>query len=55
MPTHTQAKILRVLETGVIERVGGHKKIPVKLRIVAATNQKILEKIELGQFRQDLF
>jgi len=55
MPTHTQAKILRVLETGVIERVGGHKKIPVKIRIVAATNQKILEKIEQGQFRQDLF
>jgi DNA-binding NtrC family response regulator len=55
MPIHTQAKILRVLETGVIERVGGHKKIPVKLRIVAATNQNILDKIENGQFRQDLF
>lgn len=55
MPTHTQAKILRVLETGVIERVGGLKKIPVKLRIVAATNQNILDKIEKGEFRQDLF
>ncbi len=55
MPIHTQAKILRVLETGVIERVGGHKKIPVKVRIVAATNQNILDKIEKGQFRQDLF
>ena len=55
MPINTQAKILRVLETGVIERVGGHKKIPVKLRIVAATNQHILDKIEKGQFRQDLY
>ncbi len=55
MTIHTQAKILRVLETGVIERVGGHKKIPVKLRIVAATNQDIGDKIEKGQFRQDLF
>ena len=55
MPINTQAKILRVLETGVIERVGGHKKIPVKVRIVAATNQKILDKIEKGEFRQDLY
>ncbi len=55
MPVNTQAKILRVLETGEIERVGGHNKIPVELRIVAATNQNIHEKIEQGQFRQDLF
>ncbi|HEX9880454.1 MAG TPA: sigma-54 dependent transcriptional regulator [Candidatus Binatia bacterium] len=55
MPINTQAKILRVLETGVIERVGGHKKIPVKLRIVAATNHKILDKIDKGEFRQDLY
>jgi len=55
MPINTQAKILRVLETGVIERVGGHKRIPVKLRIVAATNQHIADKIEKGQFRQDLY
>lgn len=55
MPINTQAKILRVLETGVIERVGGHKTIPVKLRIVAATNQNIPKKIEKGEFRQDLY
>jgi len=55
MPVNTQAKILRVLETGEIERVGGHNKIPVELRIVAATNQNIHDKIEQGQFRQDLF
>jgi DNA-binding NtrC family response regulator len=55
MPLNTQAKILRVLETGEIERVGGHKKIPVEVRIVAATNQKILDKIEKGLFRQDLY
>ena len=55
MPLNTQAKILRVLETGEIERVGGHKKIPVEIRIVAATNQNILEKIENGLFRQDLY
>jgi DNA-binding NtrC family response regulator len=55
MPLNTQAKILRALETGEIERVGGHEKIPVDLRIVAATNQNIVEQIEKGRFRQDLY
>lgn len=55
MPLNTQAKILRALETGEIERVGGHDKIPVDLRIVTATNQNLMEHIEKGRFRQDLY
>jgi len=55
MPLNTQAKILRALETGEIERVGGHEKIPVDLRIVAATNQNLAEQIDKGRFRQDLY
>ncbi|MBI4491137.1 MAG: sigma-54-dependent Fis family transcriptional regulator [Deltaproteobacteria bacterium] len=55
MPMNTQAKILRALETGMIERVGGHEKIPVDLRIVAASNQNLVEQIEKGSFRQDLY
>jgi two-component system response regulator FlrC len=55
MPLNTQAKILRALETGEIERVGGHDNIPVDLRIVTATNQKLMEHIEKGRFRQDLY
>ncbi len=55
MPLNTQAKILRVLETGEIERVGGHEKIPVDIRIVAATNKNIFQQIEKGHFRQDLY
>ena len=55
MPLPTQAKILRVLETGEIERVGGHQKIQVDVRILAATNKKILQQIERGLFRQDLY
>lgn len=55
MPLNTQAKILRVLETGEIERVGGHEKIPVDIRIVAATNKNLLQQIEKRHFRQDLY
>jgi DNA-binding NtrC family response regulator len=55
MPLPTQAKILRVLETGEIERVGGHEKIKVDLRIVAATNKKLFQQIDRGLFRQDLY
>jgi transcriptional regulator with PAS, ATPase and Fis domain len=40
MPLHMQAKLLRVLQEGTIERIGGIKEIPVDVRILAATNQK---------------
>ena len=55
MPLNTQAKILRVVETAEIERVGGHEKIPVDIRIIAATNKNLLQQIEKGNFRQDLY
>ncbi len=55
MPLNTQVKILRALETGEIERVGGHEKIPVDLRIVASTNKNLLQEIDKGNFRQDLY
>ncbi len=55
MPANTQAKILRVLEKGMVERVGGHRNIPVDVRIVAATNQNLQERIKNGQFRKDLY
>lgn len=55
MPLNTQAKILRVLEKGMVERVGGHRNIPVDVRIVAATNQDLPEKIKAGLFRKDLY
>ena len=50
-----QAKILRVLESGEIERVGGTKTIKVDVRVVSATNQKLKEKIKEGVFREDLY
>ncbi|MCI0453816.1 MAG: sigma-54-dependent Fis family transcriptional regulator [Candidatus Dadabacteria bacterium] len=50
-----QAKILRVLQEGVIERVGGRKAIPVDVRILAATNKDLEAEIQKGNFRKDLY
>ncbi len=50
-----QAKLLRVLETGTLERVGGEKEIRVDVRIVAATNQDLSDMVTRGNFREDLF
>jgi two-component system nitrogen regulation response regulator NtrX len=49
-----QAKLLRVLETGVIQRVGGEESIRVDVRVVAATNRDLREAAAAGSFRQDL-
>ncbi len=50
-----QAKLLRVLEERSFRRVGGTKEIPVDVRIVSATNQELLKKIEERTFRNDLY
>jgi Nif-specific regulatory protein len=50
-----QAKLLRVLEQKVITRVGGSQAIPINVRVVAATNAKLAEKVREKQFREDLF
>ncbi|MDH3998475.1 MAG: sigma-54 dependent transcriptional regulator [Desulfuromonadales bacterium] len=50
-----QAKLLRVLEERSFRRVGGTKEIPVDVRIVSATNQELLKKIEDKSFRNDLY
>ena len=55
MSPSLQAKILRVLESGEIERVGGAETIRVDVRIISATNQDLENKINDGSFRQDLF
>ena len=49
-----QAKLLRVLETGVIERLGAEKPITVNVRVIAATNKDLQRATQLGQFREDL-
>ncbi|MDP6945139.1 MAG: sigma 54-interacting transcriptional regulator, partial [Myxococcota bacterium] len=52
---HLQAKILRVLESRTIERVGGVRPIPVDVRIVSATHRDLGAMIREGTFREDLF
>ncbi len=55
LPMPLQAKLLRFLQERVIERVGGRTEIPVDVRIVCATHQKLKELIETGRFREDLY
>ena len=55
MTLATQAKILRVLQNGTIERVGGNKPIKVDVRIIAATNKRLEEAVAAKEFREDLF
>ncbi len=55
MPTDMQVKLLRVLQTGEVCRVGQHKSISVDVRIIAATNVDLTHAIHNGTFRQDLF
>ncbi|SDB34571.1 regulatory protein, Fis family [Desulfonatronum thiosulfatophilum] len=55
MPLAVQAKILRMLETGTVERVGGIKSVRCDVRVVAATNRDIQELMRQGLFREDLF
>jgi len=55
MSLDTQAKFLRAIETGEIERLGGTRTIQVDTRIVAATNKNLTEEIEKGRFREDLY
>jgi PAS domain S-box-containing protein len=50
-----QAKLLRVLETRVFERVGGTRPIPLDARIIAATSRNLLQEVRRGRFRPDLF
>jgi DNA-binding NtrC family response regulator len=50
-----QVKLLRALETGQFRRVGGIKELEVDVRVVCATNKRLLDEIEIGRFREDLF
>lgn len=55
MPINMQPKILRVLEDGVITRVGSQKSIKVNIRVIAATNKNLEKMVEEGSFRKDLY
>ena len=55
MPLAMQAKLLRVLEEGEVERIGGDKPITVDVRVIVATHRNLEELVRDGNFRQDLF
>ena len=55
MPMELQTKLLRVVQDGEFERLGGPKTIKVNVRIIASTNRKLEEEIRNGRFREDLF
>jgi two-component system, NtrC family, nitrogen regulation response regulator NtrX len=55
MSPDAQAKVLRALEQSVVTRVGGTKTIEVDVRVVAATNKDLAQRIDGGEFREDLF
>jgi two-component system nitrogen regulation response regulator NtrX len=55
MSLKTQAKVLRVLQEGEVERIGSQKTIQVDVRVIAATNKDLEQIIEKGEFREDLF
>ena len=55
MPLPMQAKLLRVLEQGEVERIGGDKPVKVNVRVVVATHRNLEEQVRQGAFRQDLF
>ncbi len=55
MPQELQVKLLRMLEERKIRRIGGKQEIPVDIRIVTATNRNVVEAVEKGILREDLF
>jgi two-component system NtrC family response regulator len=55
LPMALQAKLLRFLQERVVERVGGHEEIPVDVRIVCATHQRLKDLTATGRFREDLY
>lgn len=55
MPLNIQAKLLRVLESGEVTRLGESKPRTVDVRIIAATNKDLKNEVEKGKFREDLF
>ncbi|MEO8296046.1 MAG: sigma-54 dependent transcriptional regulator [Gemmatimonadota bacterium] len=55
MSLAAQAKVLRVLQEGIVTRIGGSKQIEVDVRVIAATNKQVEDEIADGKFREDLY
>ena len=55
MDIRLQAKLLRVIQEGEVDRIGGRKPIPVDVRIIATTNRNLADCVKAGTFREDLY
>jgi DNA-binding NtrC family response regulator len=55
LPIPTQAKILRALQEGSIERMGGTESVPIDVRVLAASDREVHDEVQAGAFREDLF
>src|SRR6201994_1879186 len=55
LPLAAQVKLLRALQEGAVEAVGGRKPVKVDVRIISATNRRLLDRVKSGHFREDLF
>lgn len=55
IPIHLQSKLLRVLQEREVVRIGGHSPIPLDIRLIAATKVNLVEAVENGNFREDLY
>jgi PAS domain S-box-containing protein len=55
LPLEVQPKLLRVLQSGELERVGGSETLTADVRLIAATNRQLRSEVEVGSFREDLF
>ncbi|MGN6411585.1 MAG: sigma-54-dependent transcriptional regulator [Nitrobacter sp.] len=55
LPLAAQVKLLRALQEGAVEAVGGRKPVKVDVRIISATNRRLLDRVKAGEFREDLF
>jgi DNA-binding NtrC family response regulator len=55
LPLAAQVKLLRALQEGAVEAVGGRKPVKVDVRIISATNRRLLDQVKHGKFREDLF